>query len=418
MSETATAIVIPFPASAISTIIAADKDDILGTLKEELEGYEPDASTEDGRNEIGSKAKKVGVAKQNLIRLADGLKEDAQKLIKGVNAEVKIVETRMDEMRDAILAPRVAYQQREKRRIEEHEAALAAIAEHPDFGRTESSADLAKRLAHLEAYPQRQWEEFQRKATAAISDEIARTKVLLAAAQKREEEAAELERLRAAEAERRRIEAERLQAERDAKIATEAAEAARLAAEAEAERRLQAQRAEAERQQQEADRRAREAADAAERRQREIEAEAKREREAAAEAAAQVERDRQAEEDRSAAALAEAEHRAERERREAAEREAAQKRRAEAAEQQAAAARAQAERDAADAVERERYRVAAEAAEAKREEDRRAADREHRGKINSEAMADLVSAGLADAQARAAIVAIAKGSVRNIAIRY
>ena len=42
----------------------------LGKLKAELAGYTPDATTPRGREEIGAKAKKVGVAKQDLLRIA------------------------------------------------------------------------------------------------------------------------------------------------------------------------------------------------------------------------------------------------------------------------------------------------------------------------------------------------------------
>ena len=51
------------PASSVPTLIAADKTDILGKLHAELSGYVPDASTQAGRDEIGSKAKKVGVTR-------------------------------------------------------------------------------------------------------------------------------------------------------------------------------------------------------------------------------------------------------------------------------------------------------------------------------------------------------------------
>ena len=63
------------PASSVPTLIAADTTDILGKLYKELEGYVPDASTQDGRDEIGSKAKKVGTAKQDFVRLAATQKE-------------------------------------------------------------------------------------------------------------------------------------------------------------------------------------------------------------------------------------------------------------------------------------------------------------------------------------------------------
>ena len=53
-----------------------------------------------------------------------------------------------------------------------------------------------------------------------------------------------------------------------------------------------------------------------------------------------------------------------------------------------------------------------------REAERRAKDKTHKAKFNNEAMADLVSAGLDDKAARAAVIAIARGAVRHTTITY
>ncbi|KMN48752.1 hypothetical protein VL04_17425 [Chromobacterium violaceum] len=111
-----------------------------------------------------------------------------------------------------------------------------------------------------------------------------------------------------------------------------------------------------------------------------------------------------------------------------------------AAEQRAKDAEAKAERDRVEAEERakqaaaqaeaDRVRAAEEAAAAERrrlereaeakaeEENRRAADRVHRGRINSEVLADLKTAGLTEDQAKAAIRAIVNQQVRHVAIQY
>lgn len=410
-SEQGTALAI-IPASQISTIVGADKNDILGRLRAELSDYIPDATTEEGRAEIGSKAKKVGVAKQDFVRLADGLKADAQKVIKGVNAEVKVIETNMDAMRDSILAPRVAYQERWRQRVEAHEAALKAVSDlFATLALDASSADIMDRLRLLRPSADREWEEFEQRATEAFKTTMAALKGALHEAQQREAAEEEQRRLaaEAAEQERQRLAMER--AEREAKIASEAAEAARLAAEAEATRKAAEAAAEAER--------ARIAAEAeTSRRLRETE-------ERAAAAAAQITRERQAEETRASAAFAAERQRArdieiaaDRERLAAQAREEAQKVRAEAAERAAEAARIQSEKDAVAAVERERQRVAAEQEHLRLEQESREADKAHRASINRDAMADMVTAGLSDKYARSAITAVAKGSVRHVSIRY
>ncbi|WKZ93579.1 cell envelope biogenesis protein TolA [Chimaeribacter arupi] len=172
----------------------------------------------------------------------------------------------------------------------------------------------------------------------------------------------------------------------------------------------------------------------------------------AAEAAAEAERQRVAHEEalkRQAAEQArqEAEAAAQRERDEAAKREADLKAAKEKAEADAKAAQERAEREAKEmqeraarlaqearekaerdkqeaiAAERRKAEMAEEArqAEVKRLADEKAAreaDKEHRKSINNKALADLVSAGLTEDQAKIAITAIAKGEVTAIRISY
>lgn len=377
-------------ASAISTIIAADKEDILGKFAEKVNGFKSDASTHDGREKIRTMAAETRRTKASLLRLSKGLKEESQKTLKAIIAEEHVIEDRMNELWEALRGPLTAWEDREKNRVSAHEGALGAIAEAPGFydGHGEVE-DYQRRLDWLLAYPAREWEEFAQRASDALMVETTNCRRALGIAEKRRAEAVELERLRAAETERQRLEAARLQAEREAGIAAEAAKAARLAAEAETARLLHAAE------------------------------------ERAAEAAAQIERDRQAEEDRAAEALAEAqraraaaEANAERDRLAAAAREEAQRLRAEAAEQQAKAAQERAERDSAEAVDRERRRAAEEKAAQEREEARRAADKEHKATINRESMTDLMATGLDEKTARAAITAIAQQKVRHVRIVY
>lgn len=112
------------------------------------------------------------------------------------------------------------------------------------------------------------------------------------------------------------------------------------------------------------------------------------------------------------AARADAEHR--RMEREASEAVA----RAERAEAQTRAAAARAEIERTAAVEAERQRVAQERAAETAATAKREADKRHKGRINSAAVADLVKAGLPEDQAKSAIIAIASGKVANVRIQY
>ena len=62
--------------------------------------------------------------------------------------------------------------------------------------------------------------------------------------------------------------------------------------------------------------------------------------------------------------------------------------------------------------------LARELAEQPDEASRRTADKAHRAKVNNEAMAGLVAAGLDDKAARAAVIAIARGAVPHVTISY
>ena len=125
MSETTTLVVIQ--PTTLPTILAADNKDILGKLKAELEGWEGDVTTPQGRAEIASKAHKVATAKMDLIRLGKSLTEGWRTSTKAVNDECKIIEERMNALRDQIRAPLDEYQAVEEARVKANNDALAAM---------------------------------------------------------------------------------------------------------------------------------------------------------------------------------------------------------------------------------------------------------------------------------------------------
>ena len=368
--------------TALPTILAADKDDILGKLISDLAGFEPDGSTEAGRKACASHALKVSNAKMDYVRLADALKADAAKVVKGVNAEIKVIETRMDALRDQLLAPVEAFKERERKRVADHESALAAITEHPGYGQRETAAEIEVRLNQLINFPPRDWQEFAIPAAKAIAAEVARTRDLLTAARTREAEAAELARLRAEAAERERIaHEERIAAKARADAKEEAAREARAVAE----------RAEYERQrlineQRRQDAVAKAAQETKDLAAAEALARAERERQAAIDAAAKAERDLIAAADRAEQACIAAEAEAARREREAADR----------------VRRKLAEREKAEADERTR----------------RERDKAHRAKINREARDGLVAAGWDAGISQSIISAIAEGKIPHVRIEY
>lgn len=92
--------------------------------------------------------------------------------------------------------------------------------------------------------------------------------------------------------------------------------------------------------------------------------------------------------------------------------------RAEAEAKAAQEAAEKAERDRVAAIESERKRIEAEHQRIAAEEAKRAADVEHKKSVNNQVLNDLISLGLSREQAQAVIIAIVRGDVANVSIKY
>lgn len=385
---------IVIPAGFLPMVLAADENDILGKLRAEIDGFVPDISSEKGRTAIRSVKRKIGTARQDLIRLADGLKEDAAKQVKAVNAEVRILNDRMDDLIARISEPLTEWETAEKARIAECEYEIASI-DHAarNLAPDASSDDISALIAMLRAGSNRDWREFKDKAERTRDGAIVSLLAALDRAVSREATARELARLQAEEAERQRLAAVLEQERRDERIAAEAADAARRTAE-----RIAAQDAAmAERKAEATEQRIRdEASAAASKAQREAE-----------EQAAQIERQRVASE--------QSEQRARESEGRAAVAAAEADRRIEAAK---IVAQAEADRRAEEAVkaEQRRHREAAETERA--EAERRAADKAHRGKVNRAILDAIILLGVTEDIGKVVIAAVARGEVPHVKINY
>lgn len=373
---------------SVSTILANDKDNLLGRLAAEIAAFKADVTTPVGRKAIASMAHKVASTKMDLIRLGKGLTEGWRASTKAVNVECSVIEERMDALKEQVRAPLTAYENREKARVDAHNEAIHAMALiDPGLAHMSSHA-ITSEIARRMEMPRRDWEEFRERAVFEHGVALRTLRTWCKVAEEREEVAAEAERQRAREA----AEAARLQAEREETIRFEAAATAKIAAEeaAEAARVAEAQRVEQERQS---------AIEAEERRAEAARQAVETQRLAALEA---EERARHAEEQRKAAEALherrriEAEKRAEREKQEAVE--------------------------AARLAEVQRQQM--EAAKAKHEAEARAKNVAHKRQINNEILTamgnalDGVDLTAPDAICTAIIVAIAKQRIPHISIQY
>jgi hypothetical protein len=331
---------------------------IISKLEADVRSIDTDISTPAGRAAIKSLAHKVARSKTALDDMGKALVADLKKQTGAVDADRKVIRDRLDALKDEVRKPLTDWEDAESARLAGHQNAIQAIVDLSSFdAERPAAAGISARLAELEALPDRDWQEFAKPAGAARADTFAKLTILKAAAVKFEAEQAELARLRAEQAVRE-------QKERDERIAAEAAAKARLVAEAKAARE------------------AKEAADRAEVARRKIE----QDHADAVARAVKAERDAAAAKAKAAKDKKDAADKADREK----------------------TAAVKAERDRALAVQ-----AAEEAATAKR-----AADQEHKARINSEALAALVAAGLSNADGVKAITAIVRGNVPHVKISY
>ena len=341
-------------------------DALFDRIAQEVRSHVPDVTTKKGRDAIGSLAMKVSKSKTLIEKCGKELVAEQKAQIKLIDDDRISVVKKFDALRDEILAPRDAWEQAEKDRVEK---CLEFLDEITELAKPEFLGNAAWQLkGYIDTLSDlkidSRFMEFEEQAKLAKFETLEKLRTALVAREKYEAEQAELERLR-------KEQQEREQRERDERIAKEAADKARI--EAEAKALAEKQRFEREQKEQ---------AELAERQQREA---------------------------------------AEREARLQAEKEAALLRE-EQLKQQAIEREKQAEIDRKNAVEQERLRIEREQV-AKAEADRKAeearlANVEHMRSINQEILNKLCAIGLDEDQAKAVITAIARNQIPNVSIKY
>ncbi|EPJ0506717.1 hypothetical protein ACTBNK_002891 [Klebsiella variicola] len=276
----------------------------------------PDLSTAKGRARIASLAAQVSRSKTAVEKPGRDYLKRLKEQPKVVEAELRRFVTECDQLRDEVRRPLTEWEDAEKARTEALQQRLVdlrALADVIDTsGNYLPSADIQERILEAKSVVlDDSWQERAAEAGVAKDSTIQQLEASLVIAQKREHEAAELDRLRKEAEEKARL-------EREENIRREAAEQAKRDAEAKAQAEIDA-----------AARRESEARAATERAEREkIEAQQKAEREAkaAAEKAEQeknaaIAAERRRQEEAESARLAEQKRIAEEEARRAADKE-------------------------------------------------------------------------------------------------
>lgn len=341
----------------------------LATLAEQNDKVVFDYEDPKGNKLARSHIYKFRQIKSDIERRRKELKADVLERGRMIDGVAKELVAQVEDMIAVHEEPIKRIESRETERVAAIQEAIDKIGESSETptALNPPSSEIARAIAQVEAididadiYQERMAEAVKRK------DEILEhLQGCLTAAEKREAEAAELERLRREAAAREQAEREeRIRAEAEAKAKREAEEAA---AKAKAD---------------------------AERRERELKEQAERAQLEAAEAAQRVEREK-----------VEAAKRAEAERQAAIEQ-------AERDKQQAIEDERRRQREAEEARERE-------AAEARAEEEKRAANKRHRAKVMSEALIGLAEFHSGNQEeARAIIRAIADGKIPHVTIQF
>ena len=230
-----------------------------GALKPLLEAvaakardFTPNLKTKAGREAIASQAYKVAQTKTYLEGLGKDLAAELKERPKKVDAARKAMRDYLDALRDEVRKPLTDWEQYQA----EIKLKLDTMANMPQAMANDSSEAILGAINHLENLEPTDaatWGEFCGDAADTKAATLAKLRDLLAVAQKREEDARELERLREAERIRKEeAEKERLRLEGEARARREAED--RIAREQEeARRREQEARERAERAEREAE---------------------------------------------------------------------------------------------------------------------------------------------------------------------
>ncbi|EIV5847963.1 hypothetical protein ACF0N2_004605 [Klebsiella pneumoniae] len=253
----------------------------------------PDLSTAKGRARIASLAAQVSRSKTAVEKPGRDYLKRLKEQPKVVEAELRRFVTECDQLRDEVRRPLTEWEDAEKARTEALQQRLVDLRALADVidnaGNYLPSADIQARILEAKSVVlDESWQERAAEAGVAKDSTIQQLEASLVIAQKREHEAAELDRLRKEAEEKARLEREeniRREAAEQAKRDTEAKAQAEIdaAARRESEARAATERAEREKieAQQKAEREAKAAAEKAEReKQAAIEAERRRQEEA------------------------------------------------------------------------------------------------------------------------------------------
>lgn len=225
--------IIPPESKAAELFVPNGLDKIIARVRQEVEQHQPDISTEKGRKAIASLARWVSNQKSTVEEYGKNMSMAIKRQATDIDAERKRGKEAFDALRDKARKPLTDYEDAVKVRVEAHEQALRDVAElsNVPFGAT--VADIEARIAKLDEFALRPWEEFAPRFSLANDAITMRLTGVLAETKKQDEERAafkrsEEERIARESQEAKERVAKEL-AERDERVAREATERAERA---------------------------------------------------------------------------------------------------------------------------------------------------------------------------------------------
>lgn len=224
----------------------ANLEQLYGIIEKKALGLVADVTTKEGISQIKTAARQLASVKTKVDDIGKKVVAELKELPKVIDANRKSFREKMEALQEEIRRPVTEIENREK----EIDGIKAMHLEVAMCG----SAIIREKLDKVKAIQLTadKWKESLSKAEKAVAGEVSALNLMLQEAEKREQEARELEELR-----RKQAEADRIIREQKIK------EEAERRAKAEAEARAAAEKARLEREKQEAERRAAEAERAA-----------------------------------------------------------------------------------------------------------------------------------------------------------
>ena len=215
-------------------------EEVISKIETESRSITFDIETKEGQATCRSLAAKIASAKSTLDKAGKAKKDEYTVTTKLIDADRNIVKDRLQKLQDEIRQPLTELEQRETQRKAQHEINLSMISDFTDLVGAQSSA-ISERITTLQdKVIGDEWEEYKAEALESKDSVLKALRTEFEMVKQREDEQAELSRLRAEQVQRE-------QQEREERIAKEAT----AKAQADAERQAQQVAQEAERKERE-----------------------------------------------------------------------------------------------------------------------------------------------------------------------